>query len=196
MSKTEMKEGTIVHYMQFGHTACLVNGPPNEWPENHRWTSVEAEVSCPACIEGLKWGESTFEILEDGTRIKCRRCGRVSSNLQDVEYHYCGHCHAYHDDIWPPARKAWMEGDPKADQSAQVAAGAAEELRSTDPIAITFQPEALFCMIAALQLALRHPKYTSPSRAVVERFIQETKQEFGPLTQQMIEMGNDPKFDQ
>jgi hypothetical protein len=50
----------------------------------------------------------TFIISEDGKSITCKRCKRTSYNLNDVQNHYCGHCHVFHDDIWPPAREWWI----------------------------------------------------------------------------------------
>lgn len=98
-----------VHLMQYGHTACLINGPPKDWPPNHKWDSDVKNVNCPLCLKGLEFGEPTFEILEGGNAFKCRRCCQVSRNPNDVINHYCAHCHASHDDIWPPARMAWLK---------------------------------------------------------------------------------------
>ncbi len=93
--------------MMYGMTACLVNGPPNTWPEDHKWTSDWEHVTCKACLAGKELTH-TFTIAEDGKSITCLRCKRTSHNPNDVENHYCGYCHAFHDDIWPPARKAWL----------------------------------------------------------------------------------------
>ncbi len=51
----------------------------------------------------------TFTLSEDGQSITCKRCKRTSHNPNDVDHHYCGHCQAYHDDIWPPARQWWLD---------------------------------------------------------------------------------------
>lgn len=54
----------------------------------------------------------TFEILtrQDGSKaIVCKGCGRASFNPNDVELHYCGFCHVFHDDIWPPSRQWWID---------------------------------------------------------------------------------------
>jgi ribosomal protein L37E len=101
----------IVHFFKYGTTACLLPGNPFEWPPNHQWVSdgEQDKVTCPACLEGLKYGDPTFEILEDGKAIKCRRCKMVSHHPKDVEHHYCGHCGVSHDDLWPPARRAWVD---------------------------------------------------------------------------------------
>jgi hypothetical protein len=101
----------IVHYFKFGVSACLLPGVPKDWPPNHKWVSDEDKehVNCPACIQGMKYGDPTFEILEDGKAIKCRNCNLTSHNQNDVENRYCGHCHVFHEDLWPPARKAWLE---------------------------------------------------------------------------------------
>ena len=53
--------------------------------------------------------ETTFTISEDGKSITCLRCKLTSDNPYDVEEHYCGNCHVFHDDIWPPAREAWLK---------------------------------------------------------------------------------------
>ena len=34
--------------------------------------------------------------------ILCHRCGKESHNQNDVENHYCGHCHVFHDDCTVP----------------------------------------------------------------------------------------------
>jgi hypothetical protein len=101
----------IVHYFKFGVSACLLPGVPKDWPPNHKWVSDEDKehVNCPACLQGMKYGDPTFEILEDGKAIKCRKCNLTSHNKNDVENRYCGHCHVFHEDLWPPARKAWLE---------------------------------------------------------------------------------------
>lgn len=90
-----------IHLLKFGVSAC---------PDNHKWVGEDQKelVNCSACLEGLKHGDPTFEILNDGKAIKCRRCGSISHNPNDVENHWCGRCHMSHDDIWPPARRAWV----------------------------------------------------------------------------------------
>lgn len=56
----------------------------------------------------------TFKISEDGKSITCLRCKRTSFNPNDVEQRYCGFCHVFHDDIWPPAREWWIKNPPAA----------------------------------------------------------------------------------
>lgn len=102
---------TIVHYMQYGFTACLQNGPPSDWPEGHKWSSNWDDATCQACRDGREVVH-TFTIAEDGKSITCLRCNKTSYNSNDVDKHYCGWCGVYHDDIWPPARKAWMKTTP------------------------------------------------------------------------------------
>lgn len=55
----------------------------------------------------------TYDIYFDADKwkqgIKCRRCRRVSYNAGDVQNRYCARCHVFHDDIWPPARFAWLQ---------------------------------------------------------------------------------------
>jgi hypothetical protein len=29
--------------------------------------------------------------------------------MNDVQEHYCGHCHVFHDNLWPPARRWWIK---------------------------------------------------------------------------------------
>lgn len=40
----------------------------------------------------------TYEILDIAGKaaIKCRICGRISYNLNDVRNRYCGHCRKWH----------------------------------------------------------------------------------------------------
>lgn len=99
---------TTVHYMMYGMTACLQNGPPKDWPDGHKWSNHWTHVTCPACLAGRELIH-TYTIAEDGKSITCLRCKKTSYSQGDVENHYCGHCHSFHDDIWPPARKAWLE---------------------------------------------------------------------------------------
>jgi ribosomal protein L37E len=101
----------VIHLLKFGVTACLLPGTPKDWPENHKWVGEEDKnlVTCPTCIKGMQFGDPTFQLLDNATKIKCRRCGFVSSHRDDIENHYCGRCHVSHDDIWPPGRKAWID---------------------------------------------------------------------------------------
>jgi len=103
-----VSHSVTVHFMGYGMTACLVNGPPSKWPPNHKWSSDWADVNCQGCLAGKELIH-TFTIADDGKSITCRRCKRTSHNANDVEHHYCGNCHVYHDDLWPPARKAWLD---------------------------------------------------------------------------------------
>jgi ribosomal protein L37E len=102
---------TIIHLLKFGVTACLLPGVPKDWPDNHKWVSDDQKelVNCPACLQGMQFGDPTFEILEGGKAIKCRRCGLTSYSLKDVEHRWCGNCKVSHDDLWPPARRAWLQ---------------------------------------------------------------------------------------
>lgn len=97
----------IVHLLCYGVTACGENGPPKDWPDDHQWSPDWADVTCEACIAGKEMVQ-TFAIAPDGKSITCFRCKRTSYNPNDVAHHYCGYCHVHHDDLWPPARKAWI----------------------------------------------------------------------------------------
>lgn len=92
-------------------TACLVNGPPKDWPDGHLWSSEWSEVTCVACLAGREL-INTYTISQNGKSITCLRCNRTSYNSNDVKHHYCGYCYVYHDDIWPPARRAWLADKP------------------------------------------------------------------------------------
>lgn len=96
-----------VHFLQYGHTPCLMETPPSTWPEHHKWTSNWDEVTCAACRKGREIAP-TYEISADGKSFTCLRCKLTSHNPRDVENRYCGRCHAHHDDIWPPARRWWV----------------------------------------------------------------------------------------
>lgn len=99
----------MIHFMQYGMTACMKKGPPGDWDDTHRWSGDWKVVNCPDCLEGLNNATApTYEVSPDGKSIKCLRCGMVSYHPTDVELHYCGKCHACHDDIWPPARHWWV----------------------------------------------------------------------------------------
>lgn len=41
----------------------------------------------------------SYSISPDGTAITCHRCGRISHSANDVQFHYCGNCHQFHDDV-------------------------------------------------------------------------------------------------
>lgn len=104
----------IVHYLQYGQTPCLMPTPPGSWPERHKWSAEWPEVTCKDCLRGKDTIVPTFTISTDGKSITCLRCQRTSYNQNDVDNHYCGACHVFHDDIWPPARKWWVENvDPR-----------------------------------------------------------------------------------
>lgn len=108
-----MSETFIVHYMQFGHTACMMQPrTPKDWPEGHKWDSNWPNVTCPACLKGQPPYPDTFEIeIKYGKEIAitCKHCGKKSYHAKDIEQRYCGHCHLFHDDIWPPGRQHWID---------------------------------------------------------------------------------------
>ena len=104
----------IVHYMQYGMTACMREGPPKDWPEGHFWSGDWADVTCDDCLAGRDLIQ-TFTVSADGKSITCLRCKRTSYHPDDVEKKYCGFCHAFHDDIWPPARAWWIKNPPAAE---------------------------------------------------------------------------------
>jgi hypothetical protein len=108
-----------VHLVQFGLVACMMEMPPAKWPEGHKWSSDLDQVTCAACKKGARETPPTFEIkLEKIAKgierhiIVCRICGSSSFNPHDIAEHFCGWCKAYHDDIWPPARRALI-GHPE-----------------------------------------------------------------------------------
>ena len=98
-----------VHLVQYGLVACAMEMPPSRWPEGHSWVSDLKQVTCEECRRNATDTPLTFEILDNGKAIKCRICGAVSHNTEDIERHYCGWCHVHHDDLWPPARKMMIE---------------------------------------------------------------------------------------
>jgi hypothetical protein len=102
---------TIIHFMGHGMTACMKPGPPAAWEEGHVWSSEWKDVTCAVCLKGRAPVE-TYIISHDGKSITCKRCGRMSHNPNDVAYLYCGHCHVFHDDLWPPARQWWIDNPP------------------------------------------------------------------------------------
>lgn len=52
----------------------------------------------------------TYTIAADGKSITCKRCKRTSYHPRDIEERYCGSCHVFHEDLWPPIREAWING--------------------------------------------------------------------------------------
>lgn len=99
-----------VHFMQYGQTACQMAGVPKDWAAGHRWSSDWKDVTCETCLLGQE-EISTFTLGQDGASvtITCKRCNRTSYSRSDVEYHYCGYCRVSHDDLWPPARRWWLD---------------------------------------------------------------------------------------
>ena len=60
---------------------------------------------------------TTFEIAADGQSITCKLCATTSHSQRDVEHHYCGRCHIFHDDLplLPPAIvESLMRNNPRA----------------------------------------------------------------------------------
>jgi hypothetical protein len=102
----------IVHFVGYGQCACTMPMPPAKWPEGHRWSSNWEEVNCPECLKGKEPIDTFIIHPAEGNNpesIECKRCGMRSYNHNDVEQHYCGFCHVYHDDLWPPARHWWIQ---------------------------------------------------------------------------------------
>ena len=42
--------------------------------------------------------EQTYELLYNGTAIKCLLCQRISYHFEDVARRYCAFCCRFHDD--------------------------------------------------------------------------------------------------
>lgn len=84
--------------------------PPKDWPDGHAWASDWQHVDCADCLSGRE-PCLTYTIAADNRSITCLRCRMTSYNLNDIEQHYCGHCHVFHDDLWPPARNWWLNHD-------------------------------------------------------------------------------------
>ena len=118
----------MIHMMRYGHTACLLNGPPRDWPEGHYWADEWKDVTCVTCLAGKDLAV-TFSVAEDGKSIKCLRCHRTSYHPMDVERHYCSACGVSHDDIWPPARRAWLESGPVYKQLSVIQAALEKALK-------------------------------------------------------------------
>ena|SRR6185295_15618164 len=106
----------IIHYLHHGQTPHPMPGNvPAEWPEGHVWAGEHnlESVNCPDCLEAIASKDiAIYEIQIGGNGfewfIKCLRCGKRSYNHNDIKNRYCSHCHAFLDDIWPPAKKAWL----------------------------------------------------------------------------------------
>lgn len=59
--------------------------------------------------------------------------------------------------------------------------------------------EHSFAVVAACQLALRHPNYTGPSRELVEQFVEYVRAKFAPhapAIAEAIRRGNEPVYDE
>lgn len=101
-----------VHFLQLGRVAC--HGPitPITLEAGHSGSENWDEVDCFECSKG-RVPAVTYTMAPDGSSITCLGCGMTSSNSDDVENLYCGHCHVAHSDIWPPARRWFVENTPK-----------------------------------------------------------------------------------
>lgn len=97
----------IIHYVIYGVAACMKEGLPKDWPAGHVWTFRWADVTCPDCLKGRPYID-TYTLTTDGG-ITCLRCKITSYSPEDVKHHYCGKCGICHDDIWPPARRFWLD---------------------------------------------------------------------------------------
>ena len=100
----------IVHFMGYGYTACMIPGPPKDWPEGHKWSSDWNDITCPGCLAGKELVH-TFRIFADGKAIQCLICGAMSYIQEDVDRQFCPKCGICHEDLWPPARRAMIRKD-------------------------------------------------------------------------------------
>jgi hypothetical protein len=77
----------VIHLLKFGVTACLLPGMPRDWPSNHKWVGEEdkEKVTCGCCKKGMEFGDPTFKLLDNGTKIKCLRCGDYPAFVRYVE---------------------------------------------------------------------------------------------------------------
>ena len=98
-----------IHLVQFGLVACEMEMPPAKWPEGHRWSSDLKDVTCEMCRENATDTPLTFEIMSEGKAIKCRICGAVSINPDDIQSRRYFWCRVDHDNLWPPARKMMLD---------------------------------------------------------------------------------------
>lgn len=98
----------IVHLLKYGRTACMMDGPPCDWPEGHRWARTWKGVTCDDCLLGRKLIK-TYTISADRKSITCLICGAVSTDPKAVKQHTCSGCGVSHDDLWPPARLACIK---------------------------------------------------------------------------------------
>lgn len=79
------------------------------------------------------------------------------------------------------------------------AASCIEEMVEADkrgPLVIECGRGEMFCVIAAVQLACRHPGYTGPSREITEAVIRQIAERFPPGARAMIEKGWNPEHDE
>lgn len=55
-----------------------------------------AEAAIRPWAREMVESETGYLLVEAGRAIMCLRCGAVSHNPTDVEQHYCGACHVFH----------------------------------------------------------------------------------------------------
>lgn len=65
------------------------------------------------------------------------------------------------------------------------------------PMEVAMQPASVLAIVAALQLAKRHPHMPASTRVVIDRFIAGARVYFAscPFTLEAITRGDDPAFD-
>lgn len=157
------------HFMKFGHTACMMEGPPVEWPEGHKWTSVWKHVTCDDCLLGRHMIH-TFKISADRKSITCRGCGHKSTDPKDVENHTCPACHVSHDDLWPPARRAWIkQGKAVLLLEAQIKVGRSWTTVSTIKLADNKTSQGL--VTAWFSALLKKYRPTKPEMRVAAKYL-------------------------
>ena len=74
-----------------------------------------------------------------------------------------------------------------------------DHLKDNQPIVINTDIVTSICVIAAIQLACRHPSYIGTSRSIAERFarkVQANVSQVVPSVAVIMEMGWDPQYDE
>ncbi|MEA3211296.1 MAG: hypothetical protein QOE70_4353 [Chthoniobacter sp.] len=126
---------------------------------------------------------NAYTISADGRSITCHACGRTSHNSNDVREKYCGHCHRF-------------LSDPDLDLEARFLAALGHHAKT--PVILHLDALSVFELVAALQLACRHPGFSALMKERVSGFVQAAREKLGaldPLFSQVIERGEKPQFD-
>lgn len=57
--------------------------------------------------------DPTYEVIDQGTAIRCLRCGMVSRHPEDIDNLWCGYCKQFHEDGEPERQTIQQRAEAK-----------------------------------------------------------------------------------